>query len=154
MAIDMGSELDNQNRMIDRINVKVSSHKLCIELLMNLRCVSTFLGRIERNKDSSGKRASSSAPQVNLSFDNIHPHTHLPIQINQAKQINKIYQKRNNNNMPILLRKRKKNKQAKSLYLYKLCIKIDKMIEVKTNITQRNERKQGRTFKCTERKII
>lgn len=115
MAIDMGSELDNQNRMIDRINVKVSLHKLCIELtelLMNLRCVLTLLGRIERNKDSSGKRASSSAPQVNLSFDNIHPHTHLPIQINQAKQINKIYQK-NNNNMPILLRKRKKKQASK-----------------------------------------
>lgn len=124
MAIDMGSELDNQNRMIERINTKVI--KLCSTLTpsecmphfsftINLHtlphqthcpttsitdvddenslthltyadCLFVFLfssspsfffavvflhastGRIQRNKDSGGKRTSSSASQINTHF--------------------------------------------------------------------------------------
>lgn len=88
MAIDMGSELDNQNRMIDRINAKVNLFDPCpciseqIERrLMNLRFsfdtfyTRTQTGRIKRNKDSGGKRASTSASQINLSLS---PHTNYP----------------------------------------------------------------------------
>lgn len=92
---------------------------------MNLRCHLTFLGRIERNKNSSGKRASSSASQINLSFIltqattllNPPPFTHSLKQIKQSKQT-----KNTNDIMPILLRKRT---EPESQYLYKLCIKID-----------------------------
>lgn len=104
MAIDMGSELDNQNRMIDRINAKVNSIDLdicnsvlnLIELLVNPL---TFLGRIERNKDSSGKRESSPASQINCLC-----HTYTQKQTNQ--KINHIQQ--DINFMPILCGERKK----------------------------------------------
>lgn len=67
---------------------------------MNLRCHLTFLGRIERNKNSSGKRASSSASQINLSFILTQattllnpPLLHSLTQTNQAKQTNQKYKR-------------------------------------------------------------
>lgn len=34
MALDMGSELENQNRQIDRINLKVGYKSICQEILV------------------------------------------------------------------------------------------------------------------------
>lgn len=125
MAIDMGSELENQNRMVDRINTKViklcsilnpiskcmhrifHSQSICIpyhirhisndvnhwcrwrkfiDLSHTCRLFVRFFpflfsslifrfcfshantGRIQRNKDSGGKRTSSSASQINSHF--------------------------------------------------------------------------------------
>ncbi|PBC26607.1 Synaptosomal-associated protein [Apis cerana cerana] len=57
MAIDMGSELENQNRQIDRINRKFG--------LRSFVCLFFWhAGRIERDEDKGGQRASPSTTQV------------------------------------------------------------------------------------------
>lgn len=67
MAIDMGSELDNQNRMVDRINAKVIELATGMELLSKefVMKLFEFSGWIEWDKDSCRERAGSSAPQIN-----------------------------------------------------------------------------------------
>lgn len=130
MAIDMGSELDNQNRMIDRINAKVSHFDLnSLPLKMRLIygfCV-TLTGWIKRNKDSSGKRASSSAPQINCLY---HPYTPMQTKKNkrEIKTTTKLQQQRTFNKIPTLCQfftEKRKEEEEESQYLYKLCIKID-----------------------------
>lgn len=70
MALDMGSELENQNRMIDRVNTKV----ITIELfsifgyevtMLNTTSIIHLTGRIQRDKNSGRKRTSTSTAQIN-----------------------------------------------------------------------------------------
>ncbi|KOC66658.1 Synaptosomal-associated protein 25 [Habropoda laboriosa] len=82
MAIDMGSELENQNRQIDRINRK-----------------GTIEGRFERDEDKGGQRASPSATQVrplsttctpsatnSTKYYHHHYHNHHQQQLQQLQQ--------------------------------------------------------------------
>lgn len=71
MALDMGSELENQNRMVDRINAKVNYSPFSMSFdhphlrrNFNLQ-FSCATGRIERDKNSGGQRTSSSITQIN-----------------------------------------------------------------------------------------
>lgn len=81
MALDMGSELENQNRMVDRINLKVIfpgqllHHYLQISGTVNVNLILTIIilfthhtGRIQRDKDSSCKRTGTSIAQINHSI--------------------------------------------------------------------------------------
>lgn len=64
MALDMGSELENQNRQIDRINCKVCYILCSIFFDSNLFIVNS--GRLKYRQDSCCKSKGSRASQINF----------------------------------------------------------------------------------------
>lgn len=60
MAIDMGSELENQNRQIDRINRKVTNAILVIVLASRAGSKFEFLKRAVRSSKFKFEKASNS----------------------------------------------------------------------------------------------
>lgn len=75
MALDMGSELENQNRMIERINAKVQPFFQFIFYYFEKPLFFTkslkslqYTGRVQRNEDSSGQRTGTSTAQISCTY--------------------------------------------------------------------------------------